>query len=72
MGVSTVLILSRKNGQGLIFRVGDHEIRLDFRTKASVRVGIDAPREVAVIRQELVETSVIPPANRPQTMSENQ
>jgi carbon storage regulator CsrA len=71
MGVSTVLILSRKNGQGLIFRVGDHEIRLDFRSKASVRVGIDAPREVAVIRQEL-ESSVIPPANRPQTVSKTQ
>lgn len=62
-----MLILSRKNGQGLIFRVGEQEIRLDFKSKSAIRVGIDAPRDVSIIRREL-ETAVVPPANRPETM----
>ena len=50
-----MLILTRKCGQA--FQIGDN-IRITI-TEVSgdkVRIGIDAPREMCVLREELVET----------------
>lgn len=50
-----MLILTRKSGQG--FRIGnDIEITITEISGDKVRVGIEAPREVKVLRSELSET----------------
>lgn len=50
-----MLILTRKPGQG--FRIGDDiEITITEISGDKVRVGIDAPREVKILRSELQET----------------
>lgn len=50
-----MLILTRKTGQG--FRIGDDvEITITEISGDKVRVGIEAPREVKVLRSELKET----------------
>lgn len=50
-----MLILTRKTGQG--FRIGDDiEITITEISGDKVRVGIDAPKEVKILRTELSET----------------
>ncbi len=50
-----MLILTRKTGQG--FRVGDDiEITITEVSGDKVRVGIQAPKSVKVLRSELTET----------------
>jgi carbon storage regulator len=50
-----MLILTRKTGQG--FTVGnDITVTITEVSGDKVRVGIDAPREVKVLRSELTET----------------
>ena len=50
-----MLILTRKSGQG--FRIGDDiEITITEVSGDKVRVGIEAPKEVKVLRSELTET----------------
>lgn len=50
-----MLILTRKTGQG--FRIGDDvEITITEISGDKVRVGIDAPRDVKILRTELSET----------------
>ena len=52
-----MLVLSRKQEEKIILRVGDEEITLTVvRIDASkVRLGIDASKEVAILRSELVD-----------------
>lgn len=53
-----MLIISRKSGERIRVRFGDMELWIevipnqDFRGK--VRLGFEAPREVEVMRQELI------------------
>ena len=50
-----MLILTRKTGQG--FRIGDDiEITITEVTGDKVRVGINAPKEVKILRSDLQET----------------
>lgn len=50
-----MLILTRKAGQG--FRIGDDiEITITEITGDKIRVGIDAPKNIKVLRSELTET----------------
>lgn len=50
-----MLILTRKTGQG--FRIGDDiEITVTEISGDKVRVGIDAPRDIKILRSELSET----------------
>lgn len=50
-----MLILTRKTGQG--FRIGDDiEITITEISGDKVRVGIDAPKEIKILRTELSET----------------
>lgn len=50
-----MLILTRKTGQG--FTIGaDIEITITEVSGDKVRVGIDAPREVKILRSELAQT----------------
>ncbi len=50
-----MLILTRKTGQG--FAIGDNiEITITEISGDKVRVGIDAPRDVKVLRSELSQT----------------
>ena len=51
-----MLVLSRRAGQSI--RIGD-DIRIHIvKTGDKVRIGIDAPRSVNVVRTELVDGSV--------------
>jgi carbon storage regulator len=50
-----MLILTRKTGQG--FRIGeDIEVTITEVLGDKVRVGIEAPKEIKVLRSELTET----------------
>ena len=50
-----MLILTRKTGQG--FTIGDNiEITITEVSGDKVRVGINAPREVKILRSELTQT----------------
>ncbi len=49
-----MLILTRRAGEGL--RIGDHiEVTVMAVNGAQVRIGINAPRDVAVDREEIAE-----------------
>jgi carbon storage regulator len=50
-----MLILTRKAGQGFAIG-GDIKITITEVSGDKVRVGIDAPREVKILRSELTET----------------
>ena len=50
-----MLILTRKIGESII--IGDNiTIKVVETSKNSVRIGIDAPREITVLRQEVFES----------------
>jgi carbon storage regulator CsrA len=51
--VATLLVLSRKNDEQLIIRLGDQTVvvRVLDMTRDRVRIGVIAPREVAVHRE---------------------
>ncbi len=50
-----MLILTRKIGESIL--IGDNiTIKVVETGKNSVRIGIDAPKEIAVLRQEVLET----------------
>ncbi len=57
-----MLVLTRKLGQQLVMRIGREEVILGILriSGGRVRVGIDAPSQVAVLRQELVSEGVSP------------
>lgn len=51
-----MLVLSRKQGQQI--RIGDDIVITIVQSGKNVRVGVDAPREVQVIRRELESDSI--------------
>lgn len=55
-----MLVLSRKQGESIL--VGD-DVRLTVvRIEGSiVRLGIEAPREITVLREEIAVTDMLPP-----------
>ncbi|MEJ1390290.1 MAG: carbon storage regulator CsrA [Candidatus Sedimenticola sp. (ex Thyasira tokunagai)] len=48
-----MLVLTRKLGEALIFS-GDIEVRIIGIDRGQVRIGINAPKEVNVVREELL------------------
>jgi len=48
-----MLILKRKNGEGLVLQCGDEVVRIKVNSRADVRIAIDAPKSVVVLREEL-------------------
>jgi carbon storage regulator len=63
-----MLVLTRKNGQNLV--IGDNiTIKILDIKGDTVRIGIDAPKEVAVHRQEVYEA--IKQANKGAAMSKH-
>ena len=46
-----MLVLTRKNGEGIW--IGDTLIRIDITGRNSVKLAIDAPKDVKVMREEL-------------------
>ena len=51
-----MLVLSRKPGEAIVFPGTNTVIRIvDVRSNGTVRIGIDAPPEVEVIREELLD-----------------
>lgn len=58
-----MLVLSR--GQGEWIRIGDN-IRIQIvRTGPKVRVGIEAPKEMIILREELIDVQENPPTPVP-------
>lgn len=57
-----MLVLTRKTDQKII--VGDVTFTIVRVGANSVRVGIDAPASVAIVREELLATRHAPPATR--------
>lgn len=55
-----MLVLKRKAGERLLFTVGRHEFSIEVLSTCfgHARIGIEAPREVRVLRGELDEFSV--------------
>lgn len=56
-----MLVLSRKAGEAILLDDGRIRIVIVDIGRETVRVGIDAPRSVAVLREEIVEAAA---ANR--------
>lgn len=63
-----MLMLYRKNGEGIL--IGEHiRIRVLEASSGGVRLAIEAPRDISIIREELSavakvnESSVLPPAS---------
>lgn len=52
-----MLVLGRKNGQRIRLRMGDHFVWITVvdSYKGKVRVGIDAEKDVEVLREELID-----------------
>jgi carbon storage regulator len=50
-----MLILSRRPGEHLVLMMGDHKATIELIAISGnrVRVGIDAPREIEVVREEI-------------------
>jgi carbon storage regulator len=61
-GGKNMLVLSRKVGESLVL---DREIKLTVLRVGTtrIRIGIEAPEHVSVLRGELVERSVLPLGN---------
>ena len=53
-----MLIVSRKKNEGIVIN-GDTEIIIVDIQGDKVRVGINAPEEVRIVRRELLETEVL-------------
>lgn len=51
-----MLVLSRKQGQQI--RIGDDIVITIVQSGKNVRVGVDAPKEIQVIRRELEPLSI--------------
>lgn len=50
-----MLVITRKNGEGL--RIGDNvRVTVVETSKDRVKIGIDAPKDVRIIRSELFDT----------------
>ena len=53
-----MLILSRKMTEKIVFMVAGLEVKLTFleiRKNGALKIGIDAPREVKILREELID-----------------
>lgn len=50
-----MLVLSRKQGEAIM--IGEVEITIVRVTGGAVRVGINAPKEVKILRKELIDGS---------------
>lgn len=50
-----MLVISRKTGEGIIISE-DTKITILEASKDRVKIGIDAPREVKIIREEIYDT----------------
>ena len=62
-----MLVLTRKEGESLVFRLGDEQVRVLISriTRGSVRVGVEAPASVRVLRAELPEATAKPGVTAP-------
>lgn len=56
-----MLVLTRKQGQRILLYGGDVVITVVRVGPNNVRIGIDAPPECNIVREELVERSTFPP-----------
>ena len=54
-----MLVLTRKLGQEIVFPDLGITVRIVDITRGQVRVGVDAPREIQVLRAELLKESNI-------------
>ena len=67
-----MLVLSRKIGESLVIGSGDTAIRIQFvgfGPTGQVKLGIEAPREVSILRSELIgrgRKEDLPPATNEQ------
>lgn len=55
-----MLVLTRKDSEGLVLNTSDGEIHISFSTanpNAQVKVAIDAPLALTVLRDELIESN---------------
>jgi carbon storage regulator CsrA len=53
-----MLILSRRMNEKIVFMVAGLEVKLTFleiRKSGSLKIGIDAPQEVKILREELTD-----------------
>jgi len=52
-----MLVLTRRIGEEIIIRFGDHEVRVIPQESSGnqVRLSFDAPKEVQILREELDE-----------------
>ena len=55
-----MLVLTRKAGERLLFTVGRHEFSIEVLASSHgrARIGIEAPRQVKVLREELGSLAV--------------
>jgi len=53
-----MLVLSRKEGERI--RVGDDVVITVVRAGKEVRIGIDAPKEIKILREELQSATPLP------------
>ena len=51
-----MLILNRKDSEGITLNTSDGEVYIGFSTSSPVKVAIEAPQAVIVFRDELVDT----------------
>lgn len=59
-----MLVLSRKVGQSILIQ-GNIRIRVNAIRQNTVQLGITAPPEVNIVREEIVEKAAARPATRP-------
>jgi carbon storage regulator len=52
----TMLVLTRKRGQSIL--IGDIEIKVISLNGSSVRIGIDAPKDVLIHREEIIQKDI--------------
>ena len=55
-----MLVLTRKNGQGIKIAEGTIEIKVIKTRQGSVRIAIDAPDDVDIVRSELEPRETVP------------
>ncbi|MEX0641813.1 MAG: carbon storage regulator [Pirellulales bacterium] len=56
-----MLVLTRKTGERLVLTIGGHRVTIGILAMARGRaqIGIDAPRQISVLREELVGTGCV-------------
>ena len=56
-----MLVLTRKIGESIIVTVGGVEIKIKLvkTSKGNARIGIDAPNEAVIVREELEKSNAV-------------